>query len=159
MQHVSAVHCRFNFQVTVIIKSCQTTRHEGAWEERRYNSYSVSTSALDGSEWSASRPGRALAPGKGSLVPIVQEAGWAPDPVWTQARERILPLLESQITRPHRDLMIPRNIVKHCPRNSIGRQSCVYQARCQLLCLRVNHVLRYSGRNTTASLGNVTLRG
>jgi hypothetical protein len=33
--------------------------------ERRYSSYSFSTSALDGGEWSASRPGRALAPRKG----------------------------------------------------------------------------------------------
>jgi hypothetical protein len=45
--------------------------------ERRYSSYSFSTLALDGGEWSASRPGRALAPGKGPPVPIVQEAGWA----------------------------------------------------------------------------------
>jgi hypothetical protein len=29
-------------------------------------------------------PGRALATGKGPPVPIVQEAGWAPEPVWTQ---------------------------------------------------------------------------
>jgi hypothetical protein len=36
-----------------------------------------------GGEWSASRPGRALAPGKGPPVPIGQEAGWAPEPVWT----------------------------------------------------------------------------
>jgi hypothetical protein len=36
--------------------------------ERRYSSYSFSTSALDGGEWSASRPDRALPP-----VPIVQE--------------------------------------------------------------------------------------
>jgi hypothetical protein len=43
-----------------------------------------STSALDGGEWSASRPGRALAPGKRPPVPIVQEAGWAPEPVWTK---------------------------------------------------------------------------
>jgi hypothetical protein len=49
-----------------------------------YSSYSFLTSALDGGEWSASRPGRALAPEKGPLVPIVQEAGWAPEPVWTQ---------------------------------------------------------------------------
>jgi hypothetical protein len=33
--------------------------------ERRYSSYSFTTSALDGGEWSASRPGRALPPGKG----------------------------------------------------------------------------------------------
>jgi hypothetical protein len=31
--------------------------------ERRYSSYSFLTSALDGGEWSASRPGRALPPG------------------------------------------------------------------------------------------------
>jgi hypothetical protein len=41
-------------------------------------------SALNGGEWSASRPGRALAPAKGPPVPIEQEAGWAPEPVWTQ---------------------------------------------------------------------------
>jgi hypothetical protein len=33
--------------------------------ERRYSSYSFTTSALDGGGWSASRPGRALPPGKG----------------------------------------------------------------------------------------------
>jgi hypothetical protein len=33
-------------------------------------SYSFSTSALDGGEWSASRPGRPLPPGKGFPVPI-----------------------------------------------------------------------------------------
>jgi hypothetical protein len=55
--------------------------------ERRYSSYSFSTSALDGGEWSASRPGRAFTPGKGPPVPIVQEAGWAPEPIWTQRIE------------------------------------------------------------------------
>jgi hypothetical protein len=49
-----------------------------------YSSYSFTTSALDGGEWSVSRPGRALPPEKGPAVPIVQEAGWAPEPVWTQ---------------------------------------------------------------------------
>jgi hypothetical protein len=52
-----------------------------------YSSYSFSTSALDGGEWSASRPGRALPPGKGPPVRIVQEAGWAPEPVCTQRLE------------------------------------------------------------------------
>jgi hypothetical protein len=55
--------------------------------ERKYSSYSFSTSALDGGEWSASHLGRALAPGKGPLVPTVQEAGWAPQPDWTQRLE------------------------------------------------------------------------
>jgi hypothetical protein len=50
-----------------------------------YSSYSFSTSALDGGEWSASRTSRALAPGKGPPVPIVQETGWAL--VWTQRLE------------------------------------------------------------------------
>jgi hypothetical protein len=51
--------------------------------EKRYSSCSFLTSALDGSEWSASRPG----PGKGPPVRIGQEAGWAPEPVWTQRLE------------------------------------------------------------------------
>jgi hypothetical protein len=55
-----------------------------AGEERRYSSYSITTSALDGGERSASRPGRASDPGKGPTVPTVKEAGWAPQPVWTQ---------------------------------------------------------------------------
>jgi hypothetical protein len=43
-------------------------RQAGAKGERKYSSYSFSTSALD--EWSASRPDRALLPGKGPPVPI-----------------------------------------------------------------------------------------
>jgi hypothetical protein len=54
---------------------------------RRYGSYSYLTLALDGGEWSASRPGRVLPPGKGPPVPIGQEAGSAPEPVWTQGLE------------------------------------------------------------------------
>jgi hypothetical protein len=53
----------------------------------RYSFYSFLTSALDGGEWSGSRLGCALAPRKGHPVPIGQEAGWAPEPVWTQTLE------------------------------------------------------------------------
>jgi hypothetical protein len=42
------------------------------------------TTALEAGEGSASRPDRSLPPGK-DPVPIVQEAGWAPGPVWTNA--------------------------------------------------------------------------
>jgi len=44
-------------------------------------------------EWSAARHGRTLPPGK-DPVPIVQEAGWVPGPVWTDGK-----------SRPHRDLI------------------------------------------------------
>jgi hypothetical protein len=46
--------------------------------------YPFLTSALEGGGWSAPRPSRFI-PGK-DPVPIVQEAGWAPGPVWTCAK-------------------------------------------------------------------------
>ena len=42
------------------------------------------TTTLEGGEGSASRPDRTLPPGK-DPVPIEQEAGRAPGPVWTGA--------------------------------------------------------------------------
>jgi hypothetical protein len=68
-------------------QSCHTKRYARGKGERKYSSYSFLTSALDGGEWSALRPGRALPRGKGPLVPIGQEAGWAPEPIWTQRIE------------------------------------------------------------------------
>jgi hypothetical protein len=55
--------------------------------EMIYSSYSFLTSALEGGEWPASCLGCALAPGKGPPLPILQEAGWASEPVWTQRLE------------------------------------------------------------------------
>jgi hypothetical protein len=43
--------------------------------------------ALDGGEWLESRPSRSLPPGKGPPVPILQEVGWAPEPVSMQRLE------------------------------------------------------------------------
>jgi hypothetical protein len=63
--------------IYIYISSSPATRHGDAWGERRYSSYSFFTSALDGGEWSASRPGRALPLGKGPPVPTVREVGWA----------------------------------------------------------------------------------
>ena len=45
------------------------------------------TAALEDGEWSAARPGRTLPPVK-DPVPIVQEAGWTPGPVWTGGKSR-----------------------------------------------------------------------
>jgi hypothetical protein len=56
--------------------------------ESRYSSYSFMNSALDGGEWSASRPGRALPPGKGPLYPLYRRLG-GPS-VDTEARGKIL---------------------------------------------------------------------
>jgi hypothetical protein len=59
----------------------------GEGGERKYSSYSFLTSALDGCEWSAARPGRSLPQGKDPPVSIAQKAGWASELVWTQRLE------------------------------------------------------------------------
>ena len=60
-----------------------TTIHEGPEGEYRYSSTHSLTSAIDGGGWSTPRPGR-FNPGN-DPVPIVQEAGLDPVPVWTGA--------------------------------------------------------------------------
>jgi hypothetical protein len=60
-----------------------------------------------GGEWSVSRPGRTLPPGKGPPVPTVQKAGWAPEPVWIQG-------LEEKSSAPVRDQTpIVQPVVRH----------------------------------------------
>jgi hypothetical protein len=72
-------------------------------------------------------------PGKGPLVPIVQEAGWAPEPVWTQRLEEKssasvgdwTPIVQSVVTiltELPRLLKLP--IQKHNP-ESHGRVVCI----------------------------------
>jgi hypothetical protein len=78
--------------------------------DRKYSSYLYSTSALDGGEWSASRTGRALAPGKGPPEPVVQEAGLAPEPVWTQRlQEKSFRLCRVS----NFDLPVVQSVVRH----------------------------------------------
>jgi hypothetical protein len=97
-----------NTRNKVISSTTHLWRHR--WE-RMYSSYSFTTSALDRGEWSASRTGRSLPPGKGPPVPIVQEAGWAPEPVWTQK-------IEENSFCPCRRLNLDRPVVllvaRHC---------------------------------------------
>ena len=58
------------------------------------------TTALEGSEGSVSRHRPLYTPGK-DPVPIVQEAGWAPGPVWTDAGNLALPLgFDPQTVQP-----------------------------------------------------------
>jgi hypothetical protein len=64
----SNLHCGYT-------ESCPTARHEGIWGERRYSSSLFLISALDGSDWSASRPGRALPPGKWPRYPLYRRLG------------------------------------------------------------------------------------
>jgi hypothetical protein len=54
------------YMLKVKKKSGPATCHGGLWEERRYSSYFFLVLAVDAGEWSASRPGRALPPGKGA---------------------------------------------------------------------------------------------
>jgi hypothetical protein len=76
--------------------------------DRRYSSYSFLPSALEGGEWSASRPGRALPPGKEPPVPTVQGAGWAPESVWTQRLEEKSPASVGDRTPA------AQSVVRHC---------------------------------------------
>jgi hypothetical protein len=64
------------------------------------------TSALEGGEGSTSRPGRFLPPRK-DPVPIVQEAGWVPGPVWTGA-ENLAPTVIRSPDRPSRSQSLYR---------------------------------------------------
>ena len=68
------------------------------------------TAALEGGEWSAARPGRTL-PWE-EPVPILQEAGWAPGPVWTGGKSR--PHRDSIPDRPARSsVAIPTELPTH----------------------------------------------
>jgi hypothetical protein len=81
------IHREFKFNRFIKAKAVPLHATELLLGEKRYTSYSFLTSALDGGEWSVSCPSRTLGPGKGPRVPIVQDAGWAPEQVWTQRLE------------------------------------------------------------------------
>ena len=78
-------------------KVLRITGHEGSEGEWRYGSALCLTSALNGGGWSTPRP-RHFTPGK-DPVHIVEEAGWAPEPVWTGA-ENVAPTYIRSPARP-----------------------------------------------------------
>jgi hypothetical protein len=119
---------------------------DGAWGKRRYSCYSFLTSALEGGEWSASRLGRPLPPGKEPPVPTVQEAGWAPEPVWTQRKWKLYP-------RKNKSRLHYGNVFCHSLQNLFSFCCCGY--KCRLYCVHVrcyfvsvrNHVSHIMGKN------------
>jgi hypothetical protein len=98
------------FHTQSVVKSVPLHAIEALGGERRYSSYSSSTSALDGGEWSASRPGRALTPGERTLG-THGTGGWVGPRAGldTEARGKILcPRRESNPDRP-----VVQPVVRH----------------------------------------------
>ena len=87
------------------------------------------TTALEGGEGSASRPGRSLPPGK-FPVPILHDAVWAPGPVWTGADR---PARSQSLYRLRYSAHLVKNyttevsyehlVLQSCVRNVFGRSS------------------------------------
>ena len=76
--HIEHVNC---LGIKVEVKFLPRTGHEGPEGEQMYSSTLPSTSTLDGV--GDQRHAQATLPPGKDPVPIVQEAGWAPGPVWT----------------------------------------------------------------------------
>jgi hypothetical protein len=113
-----------------------------------YSSYSFSTPALDGGEWSASRPGRTLAPGK---VPTVQEAGWTLEPVWTQRlHEKSFRLCRGSNT----DRPVLRPVARHYTAWAT-RLPCAFS----ILIKQLNTALYLRQENSTTAVTSATLLG
>ena len=68
------------------------------------------TTALEGNEGSASRPGRSLTPGK-TRYPLYRGAGWAPGPVWIGA-ENLAPTGIRSPDRPARSQSLKCTLVQ-----------------------------------------------
>jgi hypothetical protein len=76
------------------------------WGGGRYCSYCFLTSALDEV---VSRP--CFSPGEGLPLPIGQEAGWAPEPIWTHRLEEKSSCF-CQGSSPDRSVV--QSVVRHC---------------------------------------------
>jgi hypothetical protein len=73
-----------------------------------YSSTLSLTSALDEGGWSTPRPGR-FTPGNNTVL-IVQEAGWAPGPVWTGAENLTLTGIRSPDRPARSSVAIPTEL-------------------------------------------------
>jgi hypothetical protein len=90
------------------VKVHPRTGHEGPEVEYRYSSALSLTSALDG-RWVLKATPRTLFSRERDPVNIVQEAGWAPRPVWTGA-ENLAPTGIRSPERPARNDFLYRLI-------------------------------------------------
>ena len=61
---------------------CSCEHNDDIWQTAGVQLYAIFTFTLDGTKWWAAYPKHVM-PEKESLLCIVQEAGWAPQPVWT----------------------------------------------------------------------------
>jgi hypothetical protein len=103
---------RGNGSDSIGLFSSRATRRGSAWEERRYSSYSFLTLALDGVEWSASPPGRALSRGNARPLGTHCTGGWVGlrAGLDTEVRGKILcPCRGSNPDRP-----VVQSVVRHC---------------------------------------------
>jgi hypothetical protein len=76
----SGIHCRDEYGKIIVIglsksQSCSTTRHEGAWGERRCSSYSFTTSALDGVSGQRHAPAALYPRGRDPRYPLYRRLG------------------------------------------------------------------------------------
>jgi hypothetical protein len=85
----SMSYARFEPMVSAF-KLSRSYASERAAAGTGYSSYTFLTSALDGDEWPASRPGCALPSGKEPLVHIGHEAGWASAGLDIEVRGKVL---------------------------------------------------------------------
>jgi hypothetical protein len=106
-------------QVQKLLRDTHTYRQTGdiksptthLWRrrrERRNSSYSFS--ALDGGEWSASRPGPRFTPGKRTPGTHCTGAEWAPELVWTQRLEEKFSCLSRG---SNLDSSVVQSVVRH----------------------------------------------
>jgi hypothetical protein len=110
MRMIRKFHHQYSVLISKLKLNCSTTRHGGAWVERGI----APTHSRPRQKWwwvVSVTPRRALAPEKGPPVPIVQDAGWAPELVWTQT-------LEEKSFRLCRgsnlDRSVVQPVVRHC---------------------------------------------
>ena len=99
VKHAREIIQKIVVKIKVKSKVLPRTGHEGSAGEKMYSSTLPSTSTLDGGGWSTPQPGRFTH--EKDPVTIVQEAGWAPRPVWKDA-ENLVPTGIRSPDRPAR---------------------------------------------------------